>query len=168
MIEMTTVKKTGSGRYYACNKKYSIRKKQSTHYGWYLSCGDRQISEAKTVNGIERQIRFIEGCERVIRHMGATQETGEYKWELETDLGKLTIALYGNWVAMRFKGDLEKPKKVLGDQLFDNPFSFNPLSGKWNFVPGDISNIYGVLDQFIQHLCPAITFVGDVGKIVRL
>jgi len=31
---MTTVKKTGSGRYYACNKKYSIRKKQSTHYGW--------------------------------------------------------------------------------------------------------------------------------------
>lgn len=168
MIEMTTVKKTGSGRYYACNKKYSIRKKQSTRHGWYLSCGDRQISETKTVNGAERQIRFIEGCEQIIQHMGGAQKTGEYKWELETELGKLTIVLYGEWVAMRFKGDLEKPKGALGDQLLDNPFSFNPLSGKWNFVPGDISDIYDVLGQFIRHLCPAIAFRGDLEKIVKL
>ncbi len=168
MIEMTTVKKTGNGRYYACNKKYSIRKKQSTHYGWYLSCGDRQISETKTVNGAERQIRFIEGCEQVVKHLGATQKTGEFEWELETELGKLTIVIYGNWVAMRFKGNLDKPKEALADQLFDNPFNFNPLSGKWNFVPGDVRDIYGVLGQFVRHLCPAIAFVGDLEKIVRL
>ncbi len=165
---MTMVKKAGGGRYYACNRKYYIRKKENEHYGWYLSCGDRQISEAKTVNGIERQIRFIEGCEQVIKHLGATQKIGQYEWELETELGDLTIVIHGTWVDMKFKGDLEEPKKFLGHFLINNLFNFNPISGEWNFIPGDISNIYDVLRQFIRHLCPAIAFVGDIEEVVRL
>lgn len=162
------VKKVSSGKYYACNRKYSIRKNENEHHGWYLICGNRQISEAKTVNGIERQIRFIEGCEQIIKHLGATQAIGEYEWELETELGELTIVIYANWVAMKFKGDLDVPREALGDYLTDNVFNFNPISGKWNFVPGDITNIYDVLGRFVRHLCPAIPFVGDLEEIIRL